>query len=364
MADAQVVAIIGAGTMGRGIARSVIGSGRSAILVDRQSAVLTAAQTSIASSLARAVERGALELNAPQTILERLALSSDLRSAAPADIVIEAIPEDLALKRRVLVEIDACVRSDAVIATNTSAIRLDALASAMSHPARFLGMHYFYPAASNRLLEIVCGRQTSPDTLVRARAFAQSTGKVALACRDSNGFVVNRFFAAWLNEAVRLDDAGASRAAIECAGMASFGAPFGPFKLMALTKTEIALHALQQLSVLGAMYQPAPGLVRQVSTGQEWQVPEPAGAPDSALTERLRAAVWFAAGELLDAGVCTAGAIEVGAAVGLRWTLGPIAAFTADPNAAYRVVERIAREHTMAVPLSLRGLYAAGAATS
>ncbi len=268
-------------------------------------------------------------------LLRHVAWDSPLRHRSGANvtagIVIEAIPEDVALKRRLFAELGAHVEADALIATNTSAIRLAALADAVPDSRRFVGLHDLFAAASNTLFEIVRAVATSDATFERAADCARATHKVGLACRDSNGFIVNRFFVPRLNEAVRLDDEGANRAAIEAAGRAAFAAPVGPFKLFVLTKTAIALHAAEQLAALGGFYGAAPGLARQ------WQ-PAPNGYVPSLTALPRRAA------------------IELGAAAGLRWGSGPVAAFRAGRARGLRCVAAIAARYNAAVPRSLAGL--------
>ncbi|WP_068490622.1 3-hydroxyacyl-CoA dehydrogenase family protein [Paramagnetospirillum marisnigri] len=355
----SVIGLVGAGTMGAAIAQGAAMSGFAVVLNDRDPAVVDRAMAQIKASLGRSVDRGKLSSAEAEAAFTRLTPSSDLADMAPAALVIEAIIENFDAKSGLFRTLSGILAPDALMATNTSSLKVDDLAAAVTGPGRFLGLHYFFPAAINPLLEIVRGAKTSEDTLVAAEFFARATGKQAIRCKDAFGFAVNRYFVPYLNEAVRLLDEGVDPGAIDLAVTRGFGTSVGPFKLMDISKPVIALHACRTLAVMGRFYLPAASLVTKGESGESWNAALPADIPAAeaaSIVERLQGAVLTAVLEALDEGVAAPEDFDLGARIGLQWQWQPCAGARSLGRAA---VERMVARHFQgrALPRSLDGLF-------
>ena len=184
----ETVGIVGAGTMGGGIAINLAQHGFHVLLTDARPAAVEAAIAGAASFWNRAVEKGRLTAADAETARGRLEGVPTMRALAPSDLVIEAVFEDFDLKARLFEELSGVVRPAALVATNTSCLRVGDLAQHMRGPERFLGLHYFSPAAVNPIVEVVMGERTAPDVVEAALAFCAASGKQPLRCRDSFGF--------------------------------------------------------------------------------------------------------------------------------------------------------------------------------
>ncbi|MBW2277177.1 MAG: enoyl-CoA hydratase/isomerase family protein, partial [Deltaproteobacteria bacterium] len=264
----------------------------------------------------------------PEKILGRIKGTTRHVDLADCDLVVEAVFEDLGIKRGLIAELEKHVRDDCVLATNTSSFKVAAVAEGAAHPERIVGLHYFFHPAQNRLLEVIPGPQTSVATVEKSWAFAEATGKTAIHSADSPGFVVNRFFVPWLNENVRLLEEGvADLPTIEETNKRFFGVGMGPFVLMNVTGVPIAQHACEGLaSELGPFYAPCELLKQQVAAKQNWEVQGQASdAGVAEVEERLLGVVLLVAASLVGEGVSSAEDTDIGAMVGLRWPLGPFA---------------------------------------
>ena len=328
--DIATVGVIGAGTMGGGIAQNLAEHGITAYVHDAAPEQVARALDGIGSALARAVAKGRMDEASAAAVRARLVPCDALDRIAGCDLVIEAVFEDLAIKQSLFQRLAPLLPPRNLVASNTSSLRIDELAGSVPHPERFLGLHYFSPAAINRLVEVVRGAATSPRNHARALEFARASGKQPLACRDAHGFVVNRFFCPYLNEAARLLDDGFSIAAIDRVARDVFSAPLGPFAVMNITKPRIALHAQRTLGKLGAFYEPARALVETGDADRSWTIAEDAAMPDAAardaIARRLEAAVFLPVLQLLDESVAEPPAVDLGARVALRWEMPPCAA--------------------------------------
>jgi enoyl-CoA hydratase / 3-hydroxyacyl-CoA dehydrogenase len=326
MSEVRTLAVIGAGNMGSGIAQKMATEGFRVMLVDVSEAQIDRGMGIIKKTLDEGVARKIFKETQIAEILSRVQKTPDWAELAMADLIVEAVFEDLAVKRQVFERLAKVARADAILATNTSSFYVRDLAQGIPHPERVLGLHYFYHPAKNRLVEIIPTAQTSPAVIERAQAIQDALGKTAILCSDRPGFVVNRFFVPWLNDAVRiLEEGGADIPTIEAAAKQTFGIGMGPFELMNVTGIPIALHAETTLHrELGAYYGPSPRLAEQVRKGEPWKLD---GAPDpakfGAIAERLLGGVFFVASAIQDEKVGTIEDIDIGARVGLRWPLGP-----------------------------------------
>jgi enoyl-CoA hydratase/3-hydroxyacyl-CoA dehydrogenase len=237
--------------------------------------------------------------------------------------------EDLTVKTDLFKQLSTILDPQAILATNTSSFSVDELSQHVTPADRFLGLHFFYHAAKNRLVEIIRGNETSEEVFETIFWFMQRCGKDPILCQDAHGFVVNRFFVPWLNEAVRLlEEEVATPGIIDTVACKTFGCGMGPFALMNATGVPIAYHAARTLGeAYGAFYKPAKLLKTQMEKNQQWEISseeEPATEKEEIIRDRLLAAVVLVCGQLLDEGVCSVGDIHRGAAIGLRWRKTPV----------------------------------------
>jgi 3-hydroxyacyl-CoA dehydrogenase/enoyl-CoA hydratase/3-hydroxybutyryl-CoA epimerase len=225
------VAVIGAGVMGAGIAEVCARAGMSVRVIDSQPASLARARAAIDTELRRLVQRKDLTESERQNRLVRTSFSTEINGLALMDLVIEAVPERLDVKEKVLRAISQGTRPGALIATNTSSYALEELAPSVTRPERFLGLHFFNPAPKMPLVEVVRGKMTGEEALRRGVRVVRDLGKTAVVVTDSPGFLVNRVLAPYLREACLMADEGVPMAVID-RELEAFGMPMGPFLLM------------------------------------------------------------------------------------------------------------------------------------
>lgn len=322
----QQIGVVGAGNMGSGIAQKIATEGFSVVIADLGAEALERGKRRIEETLQQGVERKIFTAERAAEIAARITYSAELRALANCDVVIEAIFENRDAKRKLFQELDRICAPETILGTNTSSFYVRELAAATGRPDRVVGLHYFYHPAKNRLVEVVPGDQTSEATRRRAWLLQELIGKTPIHSADAPGFVVNRYFVPWLNEAVRLFAEGvADIATIDAAAKARFEIGMGPFELMNVTGVPIALHAATTLGEeLGPFYAPSPRLAEQVAAKADWDL---SGTPDTsrfaAIEERLFATIAYVACELVGAGVSTIEDCDIGARVGLRWAHGP-----------------------------------------
>jgi 3-hydroxybutyryl-CoA dehydrogenase len=242
------VGVVGLGTMGAGIAQLAIEAGLDTIAleVDRERA--EKARGRIAHFLGRKVEKGQLEAAARDEALARLCLVSDAAELDGCGVVIEAVFEDLRAKREVFAALEQACGPDAILATNTSALSVGAIAEGLEHPERVVGMHFFNPAPLMSLVEIVRTPETRDDVVETACAVATRLGRRPIRCADTPGFVVNRVLIPLLNDCVRvLDEAGVSPEDLDTAMTLGAGWPLGPCALLDLVGIDVHVHASETL---------------------------------------------------------------------------------------------------------------------
>jgi 3-hydroxyacyl-CoA dehydrogenase len=246
--DIYLVSVVGAGTMGSGIAIALLDSGLAVTLIDLSAASLESGAARIRKTFESLVARGRMTQSDADARLRRLALSGCLADAASADIVIEAVFEDLAIKRGVFAQLGSVVRPDAILATNTSTLDVDLIADAAAFPGRVVGLHFFSPANIMRLLEVIRGRQTAPSVLGRVMALARRIGKVAVVSGVCDGFIGNRMFEEYLRQAYLLLEEGALPSQIDTA-MQAWGFALGPLRVMDLAGNDIGLSIRRRRAV-------------------------------------------------------------------------------------------------------------------
>jgi len=326
LARIERVAVVGAGNMGSGIAQKIAAEGYPVVLVDVSEDLVARGMQRLRQTLEEGVARRIFTRERAEEILGRISAATTLDAARECDLVIEAVFEELEVKRGVFSHLDRVCKPETILATNTSSLYVRDLARSTRRADRFLGLHYFYHPAKNRLVEVVAGEKTAPEIIDLAWRFQEIIGKTPIRSADSPGFIVNRYFVPWINEAVRLLDEGVSDVAgIEAAAKAGFGVGMGPFELMNVTGVTIGLHAASTLErELGPFYAPATGLRAQVERGEPWLLAGGADAGRSAqIIDRLLGVTFLVAGHLIDEGVCTIEDCDIGARVGLRWPAGP-----------------------------------------
>ncbi len=348
------VAVIGAGTMGSGIAQKIATEGYPVVLVDVSETQVARGMERIKSTLDEGVARQLFTPERVAQIMSRVSPAANIEAARDTDLVIEAVFEDPEVKRDLFARLNTVCKPEAILATNTSSFYVDELATATGRAHRFLGLHYFYHPAKNRLVEVIAGKETDPEVFALTWSFQEVIGKTPIRSLDSPGFIVNRYFVPWLNEAVRLVEEGvADIPTVEAAAKRCFGIGMGPFELMNVTGIPIAMHAATTLGIeLGSFYSPADLLVAQVESGEPWPMAgEPVAAHDSAVTDRLLGVTFLVAGELIEEGICTIEDCDIGARVGLRWALGPYELMNREGLArAVELARAVADRYGLALP--------------
>jgi 3-hydroxyacyl-CoA dehydrogenase/enoyl-CoA hydratase/3-hydroxybutyryl-CoA epimerase len=234
--------ILGAGTMGAEIALVIGANGLPVVLKDVNAAILDKGVEHIRAILHRRSAKGTLSEADMAKTLSLIMPSLDYESLSDVDIVIEAVPEEIAIKKAVLHELEAVVPETTIFASNTSALSISELASATRRPAKVIGLHFFNPAAVMKLVEVIPGLETSNETLDDVVAFAKLLGKAPIAVRECPGFLVNRLLFPYLNEAARCLQEGAATADEIDAAAVDFGMPIGPLALMDMLGLDVCLH--------------------------------------------------------------------------------------------------------------------------
>jgi 3-hydroxybutyryl-CoA dehydrogenase len=265
------IAVIGSGTMGRGIAYLAALAGYETIVHDVDTAALDAAIASIELTLRKGVEKGKVAEDASRDALARLHAVPELEPAVrTADLVIEAVPEDLELKRELFSQADVFCGEETIIASNTSSISISKLAGTVERRDRFAGMHFFNPPHVMKLIEIVRGDRTSDDTIAIIRDVALKMGKEPIIVRDSPGFATSRLGVAIGLEAIRMLEEGvASAADIDRAMELGYNHPMGPLRLTDLVGLDVRLNIAEYLaSTLGPRFEPPALLRRMVLEGK------------------------------------------------------------------------------------------------
>lgn len=279
------VAVLGAGTMGHSVAQLAAMNGFATRVFDQAPAALEQGRERVAASLRKLAEKERISDEVRDTAGQRLTFTSGLDEAvAEADIVIEAVPEILALKQELFTQVEAHVRPNAVLATNTSQLSITAIASVTNHPERVIGMHFFNPPVLMRLVEIVRGVRTSDDTLATAVELSEALGKESVVCqRDTPGFITTRAITALRLECIRIFEEGvASIEDIDRALRLAFNHPMGQFELNDMNGLDVALQGSRSLrDAFGERFAPPASLVSRCAagdlgrkTGRGWYVYE------------------------------------------------------------------------------------------
>jgi 3-hydroxybutyryl-CoA dehydrogenase len=267
--------VIGAGLMGSGIAQVAAQAGFEVTVRDVNDEMLDGARGKIEKNLDRAVSKGRLEEAEVQTILGRLRFTTDLSEALmDAQYVIEAVPENLELKRKIFAEIDRLALDEAILATNTSELSIASIAGVTHRQDRVIGTHWFFPPQIMKLIEVVTADETSPATLETTLEFCAALGKETVVCKDAQGFITSRAISAMIAECLRIHEEGlASIEDIDKAMRLGFNHPIGPFQLIDMSGVDVVFHALEGLTrEYGERFKPSGKmgeLVAQKNLGQK-----------------------------------------------------------------------------------------------
>ena len=246
--EIRKVGVVGLGTMGAGIAQISVQAGHETVGRELTTDLAERGRATIERYLGRGVEKGRLTDAERDGALERLTLTTELADLADCDLVIEAVLEELDLKREVFAELDRVARPEAVLATNTSALSVREIAEATSRPERVVGMHFFNPAPVLPLVEIVRAPASSEEAVRAAYDWADAAGKQPVVCNDTPGFIVNRILIPLLNDCVRvLDEAEVRPDDMDRAMTNGAGWPLGPCALLDLIGIDVHVHASEAL---------------------------------------------------------------------------------------------------------------------
>jgi 3-hydroxybutyryl-CoA dehydrogenase len=270
MTEIRKVGVVGLGTMGNGIAQVCVQAGVPTVAREVSDELADRGRAAIARNLDRAVERERLTAEQRDEALGRLELTTDLSGFADCDLVIEAVIEDLELKRNLFAELSGIVSADAVLASNTSALSVTQIAVGAGNPERVVGMHFFNPVPVLPLVEIVGAELSAPDALDSAFAFAERIGKEPIRCGDTPGFVVNRILIPVLNDAVRvLEEGTASAEDIDKGMKLGTNWPIGPLALIDLVGVDVMVHVSEAMwqAYREPRFAPPPRLVRMAEAG-------------------------------------------------------------------------------------------------
>ena len=265
------IVVCGAGTMGGGIAQVCANAGYEVWMYDLTDEFAQGGKNRIAAGLDRQVERGKMTVEQKQELLDRLHPTSDISCAADADLIMEAVLENIQVKKDLFAKLEEVCRDDAIIGTNTSYIPITTLAADMKHPERFLGMHFFNPVYAMKLLEIIRGEKTSDETFEAVLAFAPTIGKTPVSVKkEVPGFIVNRLNKALQAEAMYLLNEGvASVEDIDLAARLGLNYPKGPFEMMDgnMELTYTCLNLLVELTG-DERFKPIPAMEEHIRKGE------------------------------------------------------------------------------------------------
>lgn len=268
--EIQVIGVVGAGTMGNGIAQVCASNGFPVVMLDVNKDVLERGMAAIAGSLARVVKKGNMSQEAADAALARITPATDYSAMAPVDLAIEAAPERLEIKRSVFGSLREVCGTAAIFASNTSSISITKLAAPTGRPDRFIGMHFMNPVPVMKLVEVIRGVDTSDRTATAVTDLSKKLGKIPVECNDYPGFVSNRILMPMINEAVYcLMEGVATKEAIDEIMKLGMAHPMGPLTLADLIGLDTCLSIMEVLhSELGdSKYRPCPLLRKMVDAG-------------------------------------------------------------------------------------------------
>lgn len=266
----KTIGVVGAGTMGAGIAQVIATSGFDVVLIDAEDEFVERGMSRIHGDLAKSVSRGHIAQDVHDAAVARIAAGTDYTALANCQVVIEAVPETLAIKEPVLTKISENVSPDCIIASNTSSLSIADLSTFVANPSRVVGMHFFNPVPRMELVEVVAGNTTEETTAETVTALAKSLGKTPVRSADRAGFIVNRILIPMINEAIQaLHEGVGSAEDIDTAMKLGAAHPMGPLALGDLIGLDVVLDIMRVLEdAYGEKYAPSPLLIDRVESGR------------------------------------------------------------------------------------------------
>ncbi len=264
------IAVIGAGLMGSGITQQCAQAGFSTVNIDAFAAAQEKAKATLAALFERKVAKGRLTTEEADAILSRISYSTDYAAAGEADIVIEAVPEKIDLKKAVFKQLDAVCKAEALLLSNTSGLSISEIGSVTKRPQQVMGTHFFYPAPVMKLVELIRGLATSDEVYTQAKAFMHSLGKTTVDAPEYPGFIVNRILVPMQNEAAYMVMEGCSPEDVDTAMKLGTNMPMGPCELTDFVGIDVMLATMTGLyeGFHDSKYRPCPLLERMVKAGR------------------------------------------------------------------------------------------------
>ncbi len=335
------IAVIGAGLMGAGIAYVSAWNGFNVSLVDIKQEYVDAGMERIRSDVMTGIDKGKISMTDAEGLMSRLKATVNLEEAVKdADLVIEAIFENMEVKKEVFAKIDASAPAHAILATNTSSLSIDELANSTKRHDKFIGMHYFSPVPAMKLLELVIGEKTSDETIATCESVGTKQGKTTVKAKNSPGFIVNRLLMPVMREAILMLERGeATKEEIDNAMLQVGKAPAGPFTLGDFVGLDIAYNAMSTLyREIGDCFKPPDTLKNMVESGaigmkskkgfysygaDVVEPEEPKGADPNWIVERLQIPAVREAMILVDTGIANKEDIDMAMKLGASWPKGP-----------------------------------------
>ena len=264
----KTVFVIGAGTMGNGIAQVTAQAGYNVTMSDVKEEFISRGMAAIEKSLDRGVKKGTMEESEKAAIISRIKTTLDMKDAKDADLVIEAAPEVIDLKRSIFKQLDEICKDDVILATNTSSLPIGEIAAATKRPEKVVGIHFMNPVPVMKGVEVIPGRHTPDDVLEASKAYVKKIGKEPCEARDYAGFIVSRLVDALMNEAFFCVMDGNKPEEVDKAVKLCLNHPMGPLELCDLAGADIVLHGLETMYAdFGERLMPAPLLKNMVRSG-------------------------------------------------------------------------------------------------
>ena len=263
------VFVLGAGVMGNGIAQVSAEAGYDVTMADIKDEFISKGMASIENSLDRKIKRGTMEEGEKATVMSRIRTTLDIKDAGDADLVIEAAPEELELKKNIFKQLDGICKADAILATNTSSLPVTDIAATTSRPEKVIGIHFMNPVPVITGVEVIPGAMTSNDVLEASKEYVKSLGKEPCEAKDLSGFIVSRLVDVLMNEAIRCVMDGNKPEEIDKAMKLCCNFPIGPLELCDLAGADIVLHGTETMHAeFGERWTPAPLLKSMVQEGK------------------------------------------------------------------------------------------------